>query len=369
MRKGAVEVIEARRLDDFIKFPLDLYSKDPFFVPQLNREMKVHFSPKNPFYQDAEIKYFIALKDGKIAGRIAAFVNSRHNEFHNEKTGFFGFFDCVHDSSVSDALFSKAGEFLRGKEMESMRGPMNFSTNEECGFLLEGFDEPPFIMMPYNQPYYIELTEKFGLKKIKDLYAYIYKVQDDMPEKVYRVAAIAEKRGISVRPINMKRFKEDMMIFREVYESAWQDNWGFIPMSEQELQYSAERLKQIIVPEMILIAEKDGAPIGFFGLVPDFNSVLQHMNGKLNPVTIAKALYYSRKIKDLRVMLLGIKKEFRNKGVEALLYKHGWPPIKRGKYERVEFSWILEDNIPVQRTIEIFGGKVYKKYRIYQISL
>lgn len=369
MRKAEVEVIEAPRVDDFIRFPLDLYSKDPFFVPQLNSDMRSLFSQKNPFYQHAEIKYFIALRNGKIAGRIAAFVNNRHNEFHREKTGFFGFFDCVDDSSVSDALYSKAVEFLRGKEMESMRGPMNFSTNEECGILLEGFDEPPFIMMPYNRPYYIELSEKFGMKKIKDLYAYIYKVQDDMPEKVYRVAAIAEKRGLSVRPINMKRFKEDMMIFREVYHSAWQDNWGFIPMTEEELQYSAERLKQIIVPEMTLIAEKDGVPIGFFGLVPDFNSVLQHMNGKLNPVTIAKALYYSRKIKDLRVMLLGIRKEFRNKGVEALLYKHGWPPIKRGKYERVEFSWILEDNIPVQRTIEIFGGRVYKKYRIYQISL
>jgi hypothetical protein len=364
-----VEILEAQRIDDFIRFPLDLYSKDPFFVPQLNREMRVHFSEKNPFFAHADVRYFVALKNGKISGRIAAFVNRSHNEFHDEKTGFFGFFDSVNDTSVSNALFDRASAFLRERDMESLVGPMSFSTNEECGFLLEGFDEPPFIMMPYNYPYYNDLSEKYGLKKVKDLFAYIYDVQEEMPEKVYRGALIAEKRGITARPVNMKRFLEDMLVFRKVYHSAWENNWGFIPMTEEELGYSAERLKQIVVPELALIAEKDGEPIGFFGLVPDFNSVLKHMKGKLNPVTIAKALYYSRKIRGLRIMLLGIKKEFRNKGVEAVLYKNAWPAIKKGKYERVEFSWILEDNIPVQRTIELFGGKLYKKYRIYEKAL
>jgi hypothetical protein len=365
-----IEVIEVRKtLDDFIRFPLSLFSKGPCFVPQLNREMKVHFSDKNPFFNHASAKFFMAVKDGKTAGRIVSFINKKHNEFHNEKAGFFGFFDCIRDDSVAGALFDMAARYLKEEGMEFMRGPMSFSTNEECGFLLEGFDESPMIMMPYNPPYYNRLCEDYGMSKIRDLYAYIYEVQDSLPEKVLRVSAIVEKRGITVRPINMKRFKSEMMIFRDVYHSAWEKNWGFVPMTKDELDYAGERLKQIIIPEMTLIAEEHGSPIGFMGLVPDFNFVLKHMNARVNPLTLAKALYYSKKIEDLRVMLLGIKKEFRNKGVEALMFREGFKPIKKGRFKRVEFSWILEDNIPVQRTIDTIGGKLYKKYRIYQKTL
>ncbi len=365
-----IEVIEARQsLDDFIKFPLFSYAGDPFFVPQLTREMRTHFSEKNPFFAHAASKYFIAIKDGRPAGRIISFVNKRHNEFHHEKTGFFGFFESVNDSSVSRALFDKAAAYLKGEGMDKVRGPMNFSTNEECGFLIEGFGEPPFIMMPYNPPYYNDLAEDYGFRKVKDLYAYIYVLRDRLPEKILRVAAIVEKRGISVRPINMKNFKSDMMIFKDVYHSAWEKNWGFVPMTDEELEYAAERLKQIIVPDMTLIAEEDGKPVAFMGLVPDFNSVLKHMGGKMNPVSIVKALYYARKIRDSRVMLLGTNKEFRNKGVEALLFREGFRPLKEGNYKRVEFSWILEDNIPVQRTIEMFGAELYKKYRVYEKPL
>lgn len=365
-----IEVIEAEKsLDDFIKFPLSLYSHDPFFVPQLTKEMRVHFSPENPFLNHCTVKFFIAVKEGRAAGRIISFVNRRHNEFHHEKTGFFGFFDSVNDKAVSGALFDAAVTYLRGEGMERVRGPMNFSTNEECGFLIQGFNESPSIMMPYNPSYYADLAEDYGFKKIKDLYAFLYKVAERLPEKVLRVAAIVEKRGISVRPINMKNFKADMMIFKDVYHSAWEKNWGFVPMTDEELDYASSRLKQIIIPEMTLIAEEDGRPVGFMGLVPDFNFVLKRMGGKMNPLTIAKALYYSRKIKALRVMLLGIKKEFRNKGVEALLFREGFGPIKKGRYERVEFSWILEDNTAVQRTIEPFGVELYKKYRIYEKPL
>lgn len=362
-----IEVTEvSNALDDFIKFPLALYAKDPLFVPQLNSEMKVHFSAKNPFFENADVKFFIAKKAGRIAGRISGIVNRTHNRVHGEKTGFFGFFDCINDLQIAEALFGRVGSYLKEQGMSVMRGPANFSTNEECGFLIDGFNESPSIMMPYNPPYYNDLSERCGFKKAKDLYAYIYEVRDRLPEKVHRVAVIAEKRGLSVRPINMKRFMSDMMIFKEVYHSAWGKNWGFVPMTDNELHYAGERLKQIIVPEMTLIAEEDGRPVGFMGLVPDFNFVLKQMKGSLNPISIAKALYYKNKIRDLRVMLLGIKREFRNKGVEALLFREGFKPILKGNYRRVEFSWILEDNIPVQRTIEMIGGSLYKKYRIYE---
>jgi GNAT superfamily N-acetyltransferase len=363
-----IEVIEVLgTLDDFIKLPFSLYSGDPLFVPQLNGEMKTHFSPANPFFTHANAKFFLARRNGRFAGRIVSFVNRAHNEFHHEKTGFFGFFESVKDRDVAEALFRKAEEHLAAEGMEAVRGPMNFSTNEECGFLLEGFDESPVIMMPYNPPYYNELAESCGFTKVRDLYAYIYHMRERLPEKVLRVAAIVEKRGVTVRPINMKNFRADMMIFKEIYHSAWEKNWGFVPMTDEELVYAANRLKQIIIPELTLIAEEDRNPVGFMGLVPDFNFVLKHMSGRMNPVSIAKALYYSRKIQGLRTMLLGVKKEFRNKGVEALLFREGFEPAK--KFRRVEFSWILEDNLPVQRTIEMLGGEIYKKYRIYEKKL
>jgi GNAT superfamily N-acetyltransferase len=288
---------------------------------------------------------------------------------HDEKTGFFGFFDCINDASVASALFENAAGHLSGSGLVSMRGPMSFSTNDECGMLLEGYDERPMIMMPYNPPYYNELMERSGFSKAKDLYAYIYDVREKLPEKVLRVAALVEKRGITVRPMDMKHFVEDMMIFRDVYHSAWEKNWGFVPISEAELKYSAERLRQVIIPDMILIAEEAGRPVGFLGMVPDVNLVLKHMNGSMGPLSLARALYYSRRIRDLRAMLLGVKKEFRNKGVEALLFRDGFSAIKRGNFKRVEFSWILEDNTAVQRTIETMQGRLYKKYRIYEKPL
>jgi GNAT superfamily N-acetyltransferase len=365
-----IEVVEVgKSLDGFIRVPLELYEKDPFFVPQLTGEMKVHFSPKNPFFNFSEVQFFIVLKDGRRAGRIASFVNSRHNDFHKELTGFFGFFESIPDQQVADALFERAALFLREKGMERMRGPFNFSMNEECGFLFDGFHEPPVIMMPYNPPFYNDLSERYGLGKVKDLYAYIHEMQEELPAKVIRVADIAEKRGITARNINMQRFIEDMHIFKEVYHSAWEENWGFVPMTDEELEYSAKRLKQIVIPELTVIAEKDGVPVGFFGIVPDFNVVLKKMNGRLNPLTILKALYFSRKIHDSRALLLGIRKDYRNKGVEALMFRKAFGPLKKGRYRRVEFSWILEDNVAVQRTIETFGGKLYKRYRIYEKSL
>jgi len=280
--------------------------------------------------------------------------------------GFFGFFEAIDDRTVSDLLLEAAGKALSEREMKVMRGPMNFSTNEECGFVIEGFDLPPMLMTPYNPQYYNDLMEGYGMRKAKDLFAFIYTVKERLPEKIMRVAVIAEKRGIRVRRIDKKKFEEEMRVFQEVYNSAWEKNWGFIPLTDEELHYLGERLKQIAVPELTLIAEDDGEPVGFMGLLPDFNYVLKRMNGKLNPVTILKALYYSKKITDLRLLLLGIKKEYRNKGVDALLFREGFEGVKGGGYKRVEFSWILEDNIPVQRMVEMIGGRLYKRYRIYE---
>ncbi|MDI6800437.1 MAG: hypothetical protein QMD01_00050 [Thermodesulfovibrionales bacterium] len=363
------EVKSKSDLSAFIKFPLDLYKDDKLYAPQLTRDLKTHFSQKNPFLKHADVRFFLALKDGKIAGRIACIINPDHIRFHNEKAGFFGFFECVNDSDISNALLGKVQNELKNRGMEIMRGPMNFSTNEECGFLIEGFDSSPMLMTPYNPPYYNDLMTAFGMSKSKDLHAYIYDMHEELPEKVLRVAALAERKGITVRPIDKKNFMADMKVFKSIYNSAWEKNWGFIPITDDELSYSAERLKPLVVCDLTLIAEKDGEPIGFLGLIPDFNFVLRHMGGKLNPLTVLKALYYSKKIADLRLLLYGIKPEYRNRGVDALLFKEGHKNIIKGGYKRIEFSWILEDNMLVIRICEMFGARLYKRYRIYEKRL
>lgn len=361
-----VEVLQKRDLDAFIGFPLSLYRNDPLYAPQLRRDMRIHFSRKNPFLRSADVKFFLAMKDGRVSGRIACVINHHHIELHHERAGFFGFFESVNDRGISGALLGRVCGELRDRGLEVMRGPMNFSTNEECGILIDGFANPPMLLTPYNPPYYPELLEDFGMAKAKDLYAFVYSVQDALPEKVLRVAAIAEKRGVSVRPADKRHFVDYMRAFKEVYNSAWHRNWGFLPLTDDELLYSAERLKPLVVPDLILIAEERGGPVGFLGLIPDYNSVLRHLRGKLTPLSLIKALYYSRRITGLRLLLLGIKEEYRNRGVDALLFREGYKGIRRGNYKTVEFSWILEDNIPVIRIVEMFGGQLYKKYRIYE---
>ncbi|MFA4919001.1 MAG: hypothetical protein WC581_07105 [Thermodesulfovibrionales bacterium] len=364
-----IEIRSGKDLKDFIRLPDKLYSRDPFYVPLLKTEIKKQLSDKNPFFLHAKARYFLAQKSGETVGRIASIVNQRHIEFRNEKSGFFGFFESVNDYAVSDALLNKAAETLGNEGMEIMRGPMNFSTNEECGLLLEGFDSPPMLMMPYNPPYYHDLMEHYGMKKAKDLFAYILDTPDELPNKILRVARIAEKFGITVRQIDKKMFKRDMMIFKDVYNSAWGKNWGFIPLTDEEVVHLGNNLKTVLEPDMTIIAEKDNEPVGFLSLLPDFNFVLKHMKGSVNPLSIVKALYYSKKIKDLRTLLLGTKAEYRNKGVDALMFREAFKGVKKGGYKRVDFSWILEDNIPVQRLIEMIGGGLYKKYRIYEQRL
>lgn len=358
--------VKGRRIKEFIDLPFRLYSKDPFFSPPLKRDLKRDFSEANPFFKHSKVRFFIVKRDGETVGRVVSIINERHIKFHNEKAGFFGFFESINDFSVAKLLLDTVRADLKDNGITIMRGPMNFSTNEECGFLIEGYQYPPFIMTPYNPPYYNDFMERYGMRKAKDLYAFIHEIKDRLPEKILRVAALAEKRGITIRPVNKDRFDSEMLLFKDVYNSAWEMNWGFIPLTDEELYYLGSRLRDIVVPDLTLIAEDNGIPVGFMGLLPDYNQVLRKMKGRLNPLSLAKALYYSKRITDLRLLLLGIKREYRHKGVDALLFREGFKAAKRG-YKRVEFSWILEDNLPVQRLIEMVEARLYKKYRIYEI--
>ncbi len=358
------EVRSKRDLLRFIKFPFKLYKDDPLFTAELIHDQKVHLSEKNPFFRTATVKLFVAYKDGKPAGRVATILNPAHNRYHKENILFFGLYEADKDIKVAEALMKRVEKEAELINASAIRGPMNLSTNEHCGFLVEGFNDPPILMTPYNPPYYNDQMESLGYRKCKDLLAFITDIPDELPRKVYRASEIAERSGIKVRRVRPERLVEELKIFQAIYNEAWKDNWGFVPISDDELIYMAKRLKPIIKPELNLIAEKGGEPVGFLGMMPDFNLVLRKMKGHINPCSILKALYYQRRIEDLRLLLLGVRPEYRIRGVDALLFREGFKGAK--KYRRVEFSWILEDNLPVIRLVEMIGGRKYKVFRIYE---
>jgi GNAT superfamily N-acetyltransferase len=368
-----IELVAGRKdLEQFIRFPWAVYRGNPHWVPPLVREMEFVLGERNPFFHHAEAAYFLAKSGGNVVGRIAAIIDRNHINFHNEQTGFFGFFECLPDLEAAQALISSASSWLRDRGIESLRGPMNPSANDECGFLLDGFDVPPMIMMPYTQPYYLDYMERCGLKKARDLYAYLSVIAEvSSGGRLEKLASGVRARvpGLTVRPANMKQFPRELETVKDIYNSAWSHNWGFVPMTEEEIESMAKRLRPLIVPELLIMAEVDGNPAAFFMAVPDYNQVLSKVNGKLGPVRALKFLWYSRKIRDIRVLTMGVKEEFRKKGIEGLLYLESFKAARKRGYERAEMSWILEDNVLMQRGCELMGGKLYKKYRIYEMDL
>jgi GNAT superfamily N-acetyltransferase len=362
-------VSDKQGIKEFIRFPWKVYDGNPNWVPPLLSEMKFILGPENPFFHHAESAYFLARNNGNVVGRIAAIIDRNHINIHNEQAGFFGFFECLQDYAAAKALLTAAAAWLRERDIDIMRGPMNPSVNDECGFLLEGFDSPPTIMMTYTPPYYLDYMERSGLAKSKDLYAYISIIKDVASiRRLERLASgVKEKMpGLVVRPANMKKFKNELEAVKDIYNSAWSHNWGFVPMTDEEIESMAKRLKPLIVPELLIMAEVDGSPAGFFMAVPDYNQVFSKINGRLGPVGIMKFLWHSRKISDIRVLTMGVKEEYRKRGIEGLLYLESFKAAMRKGYERAEMSWVLEDNVLMMKGCELMGGKLYKKYRIYE---
>jgi len=363
------QVNGADGMNEFIRFQWKVYKGNPNWVPPLVSEVKFVLSEKNPFFQHSEAACFLARKNGETVGRIAAIIDRNHINLHNEQAGFFGYFECLPDVAIAQELFDTASGWLKKRNISIMRGPMNPSTNDECGFLLEGFDSPPMIMMTYTPPYYLDYMEQCGLQKAKDLYAFILNVDEvTAGNRLERLSHGVKARvpGLTVRPLNMKAFKSELEKVKDIYNSAWFKNWGFVPMTNEEIDSMAKRLKPLIMPELAVMAEVDGNPAGFMLTVPDYNQVLARIDGKLGPVELLKFLWYSRKISDIRVMLMGVKEQYRKKGIEGLLYLESFKAAKKKGYERAEMSWILEDNAVVCKGCELMGGKLYKKYRIYE---
>ena len=372
--KGVVRVqrVESRKdFRDFLNLPWRIYRDDPNWVPPLRREVKSMFSlRKNPFLQHAEVELFLARRDNQTLGRIVGIIDHNHNQFHQEKTGFFGFFEVVPEYRVAKFLLDRVKVWCQGKDMSLLRGPMNLSMNDECAFLLEGFDTPPVIMMPYNPPYYLEFMEAYGFHKAKDLYAFWKEAKDGIPERVERlVERVKRREGLVVRPLDMSHLKGEVELIKEIYNSAWERNWGFVPMTDVEMDLMAKRLKPIAVPELVLFAEVKGEPVGVGVTVPDYNQVLKRLNGRLTPWGIAKFLYYRKKIDGLRALLFGIKREYRGKGISLVLYYETEKAATKLGYRWCELSWNLEDNDLINSFDSAVGGRLYKKYRIYEMEI
>ena len=363
-----------RDLKDFIKFPWQIYRNDPHWVPPLIVERKEFLDrKKNPFFKHAEVVFYLGKRGGQTVGRIAGIVNHNHIEFHQEKTGFFGLFECVKDYDIAKALLDTVRDWLKSKGMEIMRGPANFSSNEEWGFLAEGFDSGPVVMMGYNPPYYLDFMESYGMVKAKDLYAYFIDASLPTPERVVRMAEnIKKKEKVKIRNINMKKFENEVERIKQIYDSAWSKNWGFIPMTDEEFDHLAKNLKQIVDPHMVFIAEVDNKPAGFSLALPDFNQVLARLNGKLFPFGIFKLLWHTKiknKIDGVRIITMGVVPEFQKRGIDTVFYAETYNVgVKRG-YTWAEMSWVLEDNTLMNRALKLLGAKLYKKYRIYEIRI
>jgi GNAT superfamily N-acetyltransferase len=362
----------------FIDLPYKLYRDNPHWIAPLRIAQKdILNTNRHPFYKTSDVDMFLAEREGRVVGRIMAILNQAHNEFHNERAGFFGFFEVENDPEASTALLDAARDWLRGRGAEVMRGPVNPSTNYECGLLIDSFDSDPVVMMTYNPPYYVDLIERYGLQKAMDLYA--YSTSDEsfiVSDKLTRVAERLKKKDrISVRTINLKDFKREVEIVRRIYNDAWSRNWGFVPVSEEEFEHLAKDLKQIVDPEIAYIAEKevegraDSEPIGFFLAVPDLNRALKKLNGRLLPFGLLKLLWYSRKIDFIRIVTLGVVKEYQNLGIAAVFYDEVYRRAPAAGYPRGEVSWVLENNALMNRAMDLLGAQRTKTYRIYEMRI
>jgi GNAT superfamily N-acetyltransferase len=357
-------------LKAFMKLPWKIYQKDPHWVPPLLSELEKVLDPKqHPFHEHAETALFLARGNGEVVGRISASVNHLYNEFHEAKVGNFGFFECIDDLEVARALLDTTFEWNQQRHMTLLMGPMNFSTNEEfCspGVLVDGFDHPPAVMMAHTPNYYSRLLEDCGFTKSKDLLSY-WLAGEQPPERLVKgVARIKKAQNVVVRSLNMKDLDGEIERIKEVYNAAWERNWGFVPMTEAEFEHMAKSMKPVINPHLCAIAEIDGEPVGFGLELPDLNRAFKHMNGRLLPFGWAKFLWYKRKIDSARVLTLGVKPAHRQKGIDSMLIIHLYIEGNKAGFPKGECSWILEDNMPMRHGLERIGGYVYKTYRVYE---
>jgi GNAT superfamily N-acetyltransferase len=368
-----VTVNSKKELASFIDFPHDLYEGDPNYVPELFIAQR-DLLTKHPFHKHNTVQPFLAYDGDKVVGRIAAILNNAHNTYNKVNDGFFGFFDCVNDPAVSALLFETVTNWLKQKSVTGkLLGPVNFSTNEPCGLLVKGFDSAPFLMQTYNAPYYATLIENAGLTKDVDLIAWHWDGQAYDDKSVRLLNSLEERlkrNNIVIRKINLKKFKEEAAKLREVYNSAWDSNTGFVPLTDEEFDYLAKDLKLILDPDFALVAEQDGKIVAFGLALPNYNEIFQKIKrGRLLPTGIFKLLFGKKSITSIRIYALGVIDGYRKMGIEACLYGTIIREYKAKGFKHAEAGWTLENNDMVNRAIEAIKGDPYKTYRLYQRAI
>ena len=370
----AVKPVGGRtELEQFLRLPWKIYENDPQWVPPLLADVRSALdSEKHPFYEHAEVATFLARRGNDVVGRIAAIVNHTHNQFHEDKLGFFGLFESIDDQAVANALLREAESWLRARGMTAAQGPSNLSTNEEVcspGVQLDGFHRPPSIMMTHTPKYYARLLENAGYTKAKDLIAY-WLDGEHVPDRLQRAYDRMLRDGrIKLRPVDLKRFDAEVAVIQDIYNSAWERNWGFVPMSSREILHLAKQLRPVVNPHLCVIAELDGEPVGFALGLPDFNVALKHVNGTLFPLGIFKLLWHRRKIDTCRAITLGLKPHARKRAIDALMIAELFKEGKKTGIWKGECSWILEDNWEMRHGLERVGGTVDKTYRVFEKQL
>ena len=375
-----LEIIRVESKTDFKRFielPWQIYepTKYPKWIPPLRlMVMDGLDTKKNPFYKRAAREMFLAVRDGRVVGRIAAIENKSHNDFHEDRVGFFGFFEAFNDPEAANALFDAAGHWLAGRGLDTMRGPLSPSTNHEAGLLVSGYEHDPTIMTAWNPSYYDELCVGAGFAKAKDLLAYQLPLRDpkyDLPERFAQHARRAMTRSNLVfRDIDLGRFMSELELCWDIYNVAWEKNWGFVPMSKEEFIYMAKEMKMLIVPQFAFLAEIDGVPAGFMLVLPDFNQIFKRIpNGKLLPTGLFKLLFGKKNLRGFRVLLLGVKPEFRSRSIFQLFVHE---VFRRGRAYGAtdgELSWVLEDNHLMTQPMDAIRAPEYRRWRIYDRAI
>lgn len=352
----------------FIAVPAALYRGDPWYVPPLRRDLHHLLDPSvNPWHRHAEIALFVARRDREIVGRIAA-VHDRRTQ--PERVGAFGFFECIEDAACAGALLGAAERWARERGLAAIRGPISPSMDDECGCLVEGFDSPPFVQMPYNPPYHARLLEEAGYRKEQDLLAYEFLASQDVSPPIARIADLIEaSEGFRLRRVDLRRFWDEVENVRRIYNSAWERNWGFRPLDAAEITWRARALRQIIDPRFALFVEARRGdafePVAFGLALPNVNEILIRLNGRLTPLAILRLLRGMRRVRSIRLILLGVVAEYRRRGLEAVIIREIHRRAARDGIPRAELSWVLEDNVVMNRTIRKAGGRHYKTYRIF----
>ncbi len=358
----------------FIGVSHAIYRDDPYWVAPLRFDFEKMFSDANPLFEHAEMELWVAQKDGRDVGRIAGIVDRHFNEFHQDRAAFFGFFECVNDHAVSRQLFTTVCDWARGKGLRHILGPLNPTTNEECGLLVEGFDSSPVFMMTYNPPYYADLVADAGFVKGKNLLAFTIDLADTPMERFERIAAKLNRRAPDVRVVRVTRrnLASALAEVKEIYNEAWKNNWGFVPMTGDEISFLASRLKPLLTEGLAYLARNAHEPAGFLLAMPDFNLAIKPLKGRLLTPKLFGALPYLLGWKvpnSCRILTLGVKEKYQGRGIETAMLAEGLRAGFKLGIRTVEASWILEDNVGVQRLIALFGGKPYKTYRIYDRPL